>query len=66
MRTEEKLWAVSRDLQQLEHDIDACIKGAQVNGCGINYDAGCDVCGNAAAAAAAAAANADDHSNNIT
>jgi hypothetical protein len=65
VRTEENLGAVTRDLRQLEHDIDACIKGAQVNGVGIIYVGGgvmavVAVLVDAAAAAAAAAVDEDD------
>ncbi len=54
---------MTRDLRQLEHDIDACIKGAQVNGVGIilgGVMAVVAVLVDAAAAAAAAAADDDE------
>jgi hypothetical protein len=60
---------VTRDLRQLEHDIDACIKGAQVNGVGVIHDDGgvMAVVAVLVDAAAAAAEEDDDDSNcNIT
>ena len=56
---------MSRDLRQLDHDIDACIKGAQVNGGGIIHDDGgvtavVAVLVDDDAAAAAATADEDD------